>query len=88
MTVLVTFLLLGHNTQYPQLKGGRFILDHGFSLWSASSKAETACWKGLVVESCSLRGDQEAESKQGELGQEMHPFSPHPGDRLFYQPTS
>lgn len=42
----------------------------------ANSKAETAQWKGLVEESCSPHGTQEADSEKGKAGdRNTHPSS-------------
>lgn len=64
-------MCLGHfpchgDTIVTQFKGREFVLAHTFSPQVASSKAGRSGGKGLVEESCSPYGSQEAQKVQGE----------------------
>lgn len=78
-TVIVTLLPPDQNTAHPNLTEERFsrlTVSSGFSS-KTDSGAETAEWKGLVEDSCSFHGSQEAERAEDQRQERTLPGHPH-----------
>lgn len=72
-SVLITFLSLEQNTQYPQLKGGDIYLSHGLT-WVGSIFDWLQGKNDVVEERHSTHGSQEAEGEEGEARDKNIPF--------------
>lgn len=80
--------LLGQNSSHPKLKGGEAYFGLHFSpLWGSMAG-------GMMQESCSRHGRQEARRGKGGAGREVSAFGPHPkwltstsSQQISYKPS-